>query len=148
MHLETATLVKYTPPEIQNELIDICADQILDQLKELCSNSPFLAILADETTDKVTQIQLSVCFRFTETIDNGVNVRELFLGFMHAKATTGEAIAHLLLEFIIKNGICLQKLRAQGYDGASNMSDRHNGVQALIRNHAPDAVYVHCKGHC
>ncbi|XP_063411620.1 zinc finger MYM-type protein 1-like [Mytilus trossulus] len=148
MHLETATLVKYTSPDIQNELIDICADQILDQLKESCSNSPCLAILADETTDKATQTQLSVCFRFTETIDNEVNVRGLFLGFMHAKATTGEAIANLLLEFMNKHGICLQKLRAQGYGGASNMSGRHNGVQALTRNHAPDAVYVHCKAHC
>ena len=38
--------------------------------------------------------------------------------------------------------------RAQGYNGASNMSGRTNGVKALVRNHSPDAVYVHCKAHC
>ena len=28
------------------------------------------------------------------------------------------------------------------------MSGRTNGVKALVRNHSPDAVYVHCKAHC
>lgn len=47
-----------------------------------------------------------------------------------------------------ENDLGLEKLRVQGYDGASNMSGRINGVQALVRNHAPDAVHVHCKAHC
>ena len=47
-----------------------------------------------------------------------------------------------------EHSLGLEKLRAQGYDRASNMSGKTNGVQALVRNHSPDAVYVHCKAHC
>lgn len=77
-HLEIATLVKYTSPEIQNELIEICAEQIFNHLKDLCYKSPFLAIIADETTDKATQTQLSVCTRYLETVDTDVNANEIF----------------------------------------------------------------------
>lgn len=65
-HLESASLVRCTSPEIQNELIDICAHQVFEHLKQSCANSPFFAIIADETTDKATKTQLSVCVRFTE----------------------------------------------------------------------------------
>lgn len=38
-------------------------------------------------------------------------------------------------------------MRVQGYDGAANMAGVHRGVQAIIRQSIPDAVYVHCKAH-
>lgn len=41
----------------------------------------------------------------------------------------------------------ITKLRARCYDGASNMSGKFNGVQAIIRQHAQEANYVHCKVH-
>ena len=39
-------------------------------------------------------------------------------------------------------------MRGQGYDGASNMSGIHRGVQARIRRIIPEAMYTHCKAHC
>ena len=38
-------------------------------------------------------------------------------------------------------------LVGQGYDGASVMSGVNTGVQQIIRECAPYAVYVHCFGH-
>ncbi|CAC5389178.1 unnamed protein product [Mytilus coruscus] len=38
-------------------------------------------------------------------------------------------------------------MRAQGYDGAANMSGIHKGVQARIKEIVPTANYVHCKAH-
>lgn len=35
----------------------------------------------------------------------------------------------------------------QGYDGASNMSGKFKGVQTIIRNKYPRALYVHCAAH-
>ncbi|XP_062577855.1 uncharacterized protein LOC134239712 [Saccostrea cucullata] len=54
-------------------------------------------------------------------------------------------MAEILLEI---HGLPLEKLRAQGYDGACNMSGKHNGVQEIVRRSAPDALYVHYKAHC
>ena len=42
----------------------------------------------------------------------------------------------------------MKNVRGQGYDGASNMSSEHIGLQALIQKESPLAVYTHCTGHC
>ena len=139
---------KYTSPDIQNELIEICGNEVKEVLLKECREAPCFAILADETTDKSTKIQLSVCVRFVKISDETVFVKEVFLGFVHAHKTDGETIAKLLFEFLEMNNLCADKLRAQGYDGAGNMSGKHNGVQARVKAVAPDAVYVHCKAHC
>jgi len=38
-------------------------------------------------------------------------------------------------------------LRGQGYDGAANMSGQKSGVQKLIPDQQPKAMYTHCAGH-
>lgn len=41
-----------------------------------------------------------------------------------------------------------EQLVGQGYDGASVMSGRHNGVSERIKSVAQQAFYVHCDAHC
>ncbi|XP_069103864.1 zinc finger MYM-type protein 1-like [Argopecten irradians] len=146
-HLANAK-IKYTSPDIQNEIIEICGKQIEDSLLQKCSGNYF-ALLADETTDKATQTQLCVCLRFVDVNDRGESsIHECFVGFLHAKSLKGSDICDLLVEFMRTKNIAIDLMRAQGYDGASNMSGRVNGVQALMKQYAPNAVYVHCKAHC
>ena len=38
-------------------------------------------------------------------------------------------------------------MRGQGYDGASNMRDEWNGLQALFLKDCQYAYYVHCFAH-
>jgi hypothetical protein len=57
----------------------------------------------------------------------------------------------------IKEGILLalgnlevqcQHVKWLSFDGASNMSGKHNGTQSqMIKYHTKDAVYVHCRSH-
>jgi len=44
-------------------------------------------------------------------------------------------------------GINCDYLIGQGYDGASNMSGKYKGVQAIVREKYPKAIYVHCAAH-
>ena len=44
-------------------------------------------------------------------------------------------------------GINVEKMSAQGYDGASNMDGKFRGVQAIVKERVPLAIYVHCKAH-
>lgn len=44
-------------------------------------------------------------------------------------------------------GINCQYLIEQGYDGASNMSGKYKGVQAIVREEYLKAIYVHCAAH-
>lgn len=46
-----------------------------------------------------------------------------------------------------KYGLDPQCIVSQGYDGASVMSGRCRGVQKLIRDSVPHAIYIHCQAH-
>ncbi|VDI17927.1 Hypothetical predicted protein [Mytilus galloprovincialis] len=102
----------------------------------------------NEATDTSTKEQVSLCLRFLEHTDNGLEVREEFVGFLHAHSIRGQALATLLLDTIDEYEIDGDKMRAQGYDGEANMSGKHQGVQAHVKERFPEASYVHCKSHC
>lgn len=91
------------------------------ELKHSCHQSPYFALIADETTDKVTTTH--VCVRFTEAVGDEVVVQEIFLG-KKIKSTT--AVAQLLKYFLNKHNIKQNKMRAQGYDGARYKCGKHN----------------------
>ncbi|XP_033746866.1 zinc finger MYM-type protein 1-like [Pecten maximus] len=113
-----------------------------------CNESGLYALLADETTDKSTKEQVTICLRFIDP-HNKYEIREEFLAFQEATdGISGEALADLLLSSLREHGVDVGKMCAQGYDGASNMSGRYRGVQARVREINPDTVYVHCKEHC
>jgi len=52
-----------------------------------------------------------------------------------------------ILDALNKIGVPIDKMRAQGYAGASVMSGHINGVQARVRRVNPKAVYIHCRAH-
>jgi len=66
---------------------------------------------------------------------------------VQAESTRGQALAEKFLESQQIYGLDVDRMRAQGYDGAANMAGGHRGVQAIIRQRVPDAVFVHCKAH-
>jgi len=74
-------------------------------------------------------------------------IKEEFLGFLELSSTTGIAIKNEILKQLENFGLNLGHVRGQGYDGGSNMSGRFNGVQALILEEQPLAVYTHCFSH-
>ncbi|VDI15927.1 Hypothetical predicted protein [Mytilus galloprovincialis] len=145
-HLETAhKSMTNLSPQIQNELIQCCELEIRERIVQKCKASGFYSIMADETTDVSVTEQLSLCIRY---VDNDTyEVREDFLGFVEPKEVDAEHIANAIVSNLDKWGLPLQKLRGQGYDGASVMSGHVSGVQQRIREQCPDAPFVHCKSH-
>ncbi|KAK5643545.1 hypothetical protein RI129_007390 [Pyrocoelia pectoralis] len=51
-----------------------------------------------------------------------------------------------IIKFINDTNIVLNKCRGQGHDGGNNMKGSYGGVQKLIRDIEPNAVYVHLNG--
>ena len=136
---------KYTSPQIQNELIQISSEQIQNELVDNCNRAVYFGFIADEATDSSTKEQISLCVRYYD--QQSQTVREDFLGFAEAEKTTGESLANKFLAELESIGIIVGHMRAQGYDGAANMSGIHRGVQARIKETVPEASYVHCKAH-
>ena len=50
-------------------------------------------------------------------------------------------------DVIIRLNLSIKHLRAQTYDGASNMSGKYNGCQAKVREQQPLALFFHCGSH-
>ena len=74
-------------------------------------------------------------------------VVERFLGLQHVQDTTSLSLKKALQDTLDEYGLSIDRLRGQGYDGASNMRGEFNGLQKLIRDENPHAFYVHCFAH-
>ena len=138
---------KYTSKTIQNEILEIAADQIREFYRTCLKKCPHFAVMADEVTSHGKEI-LSVCLRLLE-IDN-VNFQvkpkkhELLLDFSFLQRITGQSIAQSILSVLEKHGIDIKSGRGQAYDTTSSMSSARVGVQAHIKRMAPDADYQGC----
>ena len=70
--------------------------------------------MCDGTTDTAKTEEEAVVIRYVDMDSEKVVVREDFLAFIEAKATTGEAIAELLLNFLHELGLDPNLIRGQG----------------------------------
>ena len=132
-------LSKATTAELLRNISHTIEQGLLTCLKA----SQFFSIMADESTDIATMEEISVCGRWLE---KGKAV-EHFLGIVHAKEVTAEALTGYLLQFLRDKGLSIGKVRGLGFDGASTMSGTKSGVQIRVRYHSPSSLYVHCCCH-
>ena len=70
------------------------------------------------------------------------------LGLYELSRQNASSIVEAILDTLTRCGLDVHNCRGQSYDGASNMSGGYSGVSALILNHQPKAMYVHCNAHC
>ncbi|XP_025192174.1 uncharacterized protein LOC112592365 [Melanaphis sacchari] len=129
---------------IQNEIILCISEYLSDHIKHEIKQCMFYSIQIDDTTDITQKTQCSVILRY---ITNKSELVERFFGFYDVRKNhTAEGlfnlITSLLLEFNIE-----KKLVGQCYDGACVMAGNLNGLQARIKEIAPNALFTHCYAH-
>eukprot|EP00731_Ephydatia_muelleri_P025064 Em0017g147a len=74
---------------------------------------------------------------------------EHLLACQRAPGTTAEDLYGVIMSVLKLRDVSFDKLIAQAYDGASNMSGCYNGLQSLIQTRInPNILYVHCYAHC
>lgn len=145
--------IKYLSPKIQNELIAVLVQKVENALVNEIVTAPFYSILFDTTQDISKTDQLCELYRYCiiEKDENGTPktlvIKESFLGFHEVKDQTALAMSKQIIKSINDKSISLNKCRGQGYDGANTMKGTYGGVQKLIRDIEPNAVYVHCAAH-
>jgi len=74
--------------------------------------------------------------------------QEVFVGPYEVPETTGEQMAKLALDVLLRLNIPVSCLRDQTYDGAANMAGKFSGAQAVLKKEQPLELYVHCGAHC
>ena len=140
---ESPSNATYLSPDIQNELITLIGEEILSSISSEVKDASCFAVIADETTDKSIKSQLSIVVRYLK----GDSLTERCIGMINQSNLKGKAIADTILSHLKSLNLPLEKMIGQGYDGASSMSGKEKGVQAIVKESCPLAVYVHCSAH-
>ncbi|XP_068225569.1 zinc finger MYM-type protein 1-like [Palaemon carinicauda] len=137
--------VSYTSVPIQNDILKTIANAVV---REICNDvnqmSTQFGLITDGTQDIQGNEQEAVCVRY---VDDKLNVHEELLGLYQVSATTGVFLSKMLQDTLISLQLPIKHLRAQTYDGTSNMSGKYKGCQAEIKKVQPLALYVHCGAH-
>lgn len=143
-HLDSNSVFKGTSKTIQNELLqcmlEVCQDHIASEISE----TSYVAVMADDTTDVSEHTQTVIVFRYEL---RGI-LYERFWGFFTPENATADGLSKCLLNEIkrvLKND--LNKLIAQTYDGANVMKGKQGGVQYKIQQVFQYANFIHCYAH-
>ena len=126
-HLQGQIGHKYTHHNMQNELLDIMASQVLREKLSAIRERKIFSLIADEGTDISNIEQLSLCIR---SVDDNFEVSEDFVGFYELSNIKSETIVNSIKDILIRCHLSLDNCRGQTYDGASNMMGKRSGVSA------------------
>ncbi|ESR45145.1 hypothetical protein CICLE_v10003881mg [Citrus x clementina] len=119
--LENApSYAKYTSSDIQKELLNILANKVRNKIRKE---------LGDGMCD---------CDGY---------IRERFFEVVNVMETTAVTLKKEICNVLARYDLLVENIRGQGYDGASNMRDAWNGLQALFLKDCPYAYNIHCFAH-
>ena len=134
----------HTSPDIQNEIIKLMGLHIMRDITSKLQQSPFLTIMADETTDTSNHEQVTLFLRW---VTNDLVVHEEFLGLYHTESINAATLSSIIQDLFIRLNLSINRLRGQCYDGAGSMAGSRSGVAKRISEIEPRALFTHCYGH-
>ena len=145
-HFKTAGRnAQYTSPTIQSDLPVCIGEWIRNRIVDEVLESKFFFVCADEVADMTNREQMALIVRF---VDKQGHIREEFLDFIHCdEGTTGRALSGKIISSLQDNGLDMNYLRGQGYDGAGNMAGIREGAAAHITAIYSKALYCHGTAH-
>ena len=122
----------HTSWDCQNEWINLMGSSIIRKIADEIRSLPVLQypIIMDGTRDVSGVVQEAMCLRY---VDTDLLVHEDFIGLCEATSTTGENLARIILDVLLRLNLPISGLRGQAYDGASNMAGKYSGAQAVIQ---------------
>lgn len=149
-HLEkskSSTYGSYLSPYAQSDIISCFLHELQSSIVAEARDQTgkfIYAVSADEVTDCSNIEQLAIVIR---TVGTGGTIRERLIEYIDLDNLTGSCIASSIMDCLERHGISIKDCRAQTYDGANNMSGKVNGVQALVKEKQPLALFTHCASH-
>ena len=135
--------VSWLGHDIQNEMLEIISTATMDTIKEQIMASEFYSVECDEVTSHKTAY-MSIVIRYVD--ENAINER--LVALKHVDNIKGKFLSDVLVEELKKMYIPLKNMVGKGFDGASNMSGKDNGMQQkLTEAGAILSLYFHCFAH-
>ena len=124
--------------------LDAQISTILEQLQ----TSPYIALMADETTDISVSKELILYGRYViPTATPEKCVWSVFLHITELEDGKAGTITKAILEFLATLNIPIERVMGFGSDGASVMVGRRAGVSTLLKQSNPEMTAIHCVAH-
>ncbi|XP_060202659.1 uncharacterized protein LOC132631073 [Lycium barbarum] len=130
-------------PSIQKEIVNACAKETLKAIIEDL-NGDYFGILVDESKDVSHKEQMALVLRY---VNKEGTLIERFLSVVHVKDTSAIALKDAIYSLLLEHSLSPSQIRGQGYDGASNMQGKINGLKTLVLEDTPSAYCIHCFAH-
>lgn len=83
------THVHYLGKDIPNEIIDLLASHIKQDILKMLKSAKYFSIILECTPDMSRMEQMTVIVRFVTALERSVMVKEHFLEFAHITDSTG-----------------------------------------------------------
>ena len=93
---------------------------------------------------QINKEQIVICFRH---VDENLMGHEEFVGWHVVESTEAASLYGVVNDVLLRLNLSTKKLRAQWYDGAYVMAGKCDGLDKMITDDEPRAVYIHCCGH-
>ncbi|KAJ8895847.1 hypothetical protein PR048_001186 [Dryococelus australis] len=114
-----------------------------EEISKRIHKSGMFSLIVDEVRC-FKEEQMSIVLRYPENL----HPQEKLMGLVNcSKARDSASLTAAITDVLHNLHVEGMVMVAQSYDGASVMSDKHNGVQAKIKEQHPRATYIHCKAH-
>ena len=134
--------ITFLSNKTQNNVIDVIGKEITSETVKRIQECKARSLIADTTPDVSHHEQLSICVRIVDRVGH---CSEYLLYCKRASGTTAQELYTTIVEVLKSEGVSFDKLVAQTYDGASNMSGCYNGLQAIMKDAIGSrVVYTHC----
>lgn len=137
---------RYKSPLIQNEIIDILAEMVRNDIvhEVLNADVDFFTILFDGTKDKNGDECISLAARY---VSRGIPIETLLFFETTADLDAG-AFTKLIIDSMEEYKLDANRIISQCYDGAAVMNGYKSGVSKRLQDYLKKIVpYVHCFNH-
>lgn len=145
------THVHYLGHRIQDELINMMANEIKQKIIKNIQSAKYFTVIMDCTPDIGHKEQLAILLRIVHMDEENENstptIQEYFLDFVTVDSTTGLNLSDVLIAQLKSYKINIENCRGQAYDNGSNMSGKYQSVQNRILNINPRAFFTPCAAH-
>lgn len=114
--------MKYLSPKIQNELINLLALHIKDEMVVQLQNSLLFSLILDTTKDIAKIDQMSEVYRYVKIVNDEegktieIKTCETFAYFREIKNKSAQGLVEEIVTSLKETNLDLTKCKGQGYD--------------------------------